>query len=132
MPQSIRWESDVSDLLDADHQFDLIVSTPPLGKSTGAREVSVSGKSVKARNNDEVLSVIETADLLAPKGSLIFLVPDSFFWKRNTVWDKIDQLGIFPHAVISLPPGSLASTNISIKSRMLCKRVLSGSSDYAA
>lgn len=113
MPQSIQWKSDVSDLLEGDHQFGLIVSTPPFGKRTRAQEISVGGKSIKVRNSSETRCIIQTADLLGEKGSLIFLVPDSFFWSGNTVWHKINQLGVYPHAVISLPSGSLASTNVS-------------------
>ena len=108
----IEWiEADpVEALHHLDTTFDLIVSAPPFGRPE-RRSIPVNGHSERVRGAPGLLVQLEASRVLAEEGRLIFLAHNSLFFRKESVWTKGGAFGLHPEAVISLPAGTLSTTN---------------------
>lgn len=93
--------------------FDFIASVPPWKRERTEATFDVDDQKVELRGKEEHLAVLKACRLLREGGKAAFLVRDSFFWARSSLWGELDEAGIFPRAVISLPAGSLSNVGIS-------------------
>lgn len=93
---------------------------PPFGAKERAGETfDFRGQKVELRGAEGHLAVLKASRLLREGGRAVFLVPDSFFWKKLSPWEEMSEAGVFPQAVISLPAGSLSNTGIPVNFLMV-------------
>ncbi|MCS3701010.1 hypothetical protein GGQ20_002332 [Salinibacter ruber] len=118
----VTWEESppLEGVRDLSGSFDFIASMPPFGAKERAGETfDFRGQEVELRGAESHLAVLKASRLLREGGRAVFLVPDSFFWKKLSPWEEMGEAGIFPQAVISLPAGSLSNTGIPVNFLMV-------------
>ncbi len=104
----IRWQVGAADaVLSRSGPFDLVVSNPPWGVPSTAREFpSASGLST-VKDSETNLYVIRSVIQLTDQGEAIFILPNSFFW--SPALNAFPELGLTVRAVFALPARALAT-----------------------
>jgi hypothetical protein len=87
---------------------DTVVSAPPFGLQRDRRRFALGESEVELSDNRERLVMLEAAVHLGGGGVAIYLVPDGFFFQRQSLWHRLGEFGLNARAVIALPPRSLA------------------------
>jgi hypothetical protein len=121
--QRVRWLlGEPLDQLDELGAFDLVISASPFGLKRERRTFEVDGRPVEINDLHERLVMASAALHLSPLGQAMFLVPDGFFFQKQSLWHRLPELGFHPLAAIALPSRSLAPLTEVAVSLLLLSR----------
>jgi hypothetical protein len=100
-------------------QYDAIVSFPsPNERGREVRVFSTSSGDVEIRDEPSLVTILEAAQLLQPKGKLFVLVPPSFNFtnisRKNTVRQNLERLNLHLTTLLRVRPGTFRFTGIPL------------------
>ena len=112
-------------LQSSDEEFDVVASILPWGMK-GNTPLLVKQPSGTVDLSDDVGNLILVASSLrlSASGVGLFIVPPSFFFRQNSVFHRLHEVGLSLEAAFELPSGTFApSTNISTSLLIVRKSV---------
>lgn len=104
--QDIHWSLEGNEEI-SQNKFDLVVCYPTWGLISTKKERDL---------------ILEAAAHIGEQGSLLFLVPTSFFWKYENAERELNQKGIFVRAIFHLPRNSVSQTSSIPTLLVFCDR----------
>ena len=93
-------------------QFDLVVGLLPWGRRRDTVSMDSGDGRMEVRDRGEALMALSLANSITARGRAIFLLPNSFFTTQGGVWERLEEFGLYPSAVVGVPFGGVPGTGI--------------------
>src|ERR1035441_7545090 len=121
----VRWtHGSPGEVLDELDMFDLIISSPPWNRGSVTEKLRTGGGLVEVRDSKTNVVALQSATHLSEEGEAIFILPNSFLFSAQaaSVRNTLPKLGLFIHAIVTLPVNTFAPFTVLASNLVLDRK----------